>query len=41
MKEQEAIYERQVLKEQAKEEAMFQYDGKENFITGAYKRRLD
>ena len=37
---QEIIYERQVLKEQAKEDASLQYEGKEKFVTSSYKRKL-
>ncbi|KAL7524970.1 hypothetical protein ACHAXR_000799 [Thalassiosira sp. AJA248-18] len=39
--EQEIIYERQVAKEQAEEDATLQYEGKEKFITSSYKRKLE
>lgn len=39
--EQEIIYERQVAKEQAEEDANnMEYEGKEKFITSAYKKKL-
>ncbi|KAL3803735.1 hypothetical protein HJC23_003789 [Cyclotella cryptica] len=39
--EQEIIYERKIAKDQALEDAEMQYDGKEKFITSAYKRKLE
>jgi coiled-coil domain-containing protein 55 len=38
--EQEIIYERKVAKEQAEEDGNTEYEGKEKFITSAYKKKL-
>lgn len=38
--EQEVIYERQVQKEQAEEDADRQFEGKDKFVTSSYKRKL-
>jgi coiled-coil domain-containing protein 55 len=39
-REQEIVYEKKIAKEQAMEEEEMQYEGKERFITSAYKRKL-
>ena len=38
--EQEIVYERKIAKEQAAKDAELMYEGKEKFITSAYKRKL-
>lgn len=38
--EQEIIYERKIAKDQAAEDEEMQYEGKEKFVTSAYKRKL-
>lgn len=40
-REREAIYERKVAREQAEEDAQEEYQGKEKFVTKAYKRKLE
>ncbi|KAL7511302.1 hypothetical protein ACHAXN_008216 [Cyclotella atomus] len=39
-REQEIVYEKKIAKEQAREEEAMQYEGKERFVTSAYKRKL-
>ena len=39
-REQEIIYERKIANEQALEDEEMQYEGKEKFVTSAYKRKL-
>jgi coiled-coil domain-containing protein 55 len=39
--EKEAIHERKVAREQAEEDAKEEYQGKEKFVTKAYKRKLE
>ena len=39
-REQEIIYERKIAKDQALEDEEMQYEGKEKFVTSAYKRKL-
>lgn len=39
-RERELVFERKVLKDQAEEDAELRYDGKEKFVTKAYKRKL-
>lgn len=40
-RERDIIYERKVAKEQAEEDAQADYQGKEKFVTKAYKRKLE
>jgi coiled-coil domain-containing protein 55 len=40
-RERDVIYERKLAKEQAEEDAQADYQGKEKFITKAYKRKLE
>jgi Coiled-coil domain-containing protein 55 (DUF2040) len=40
-RERDAIYERKVAQEQAVEDAQEEYQGKEKFVTNAYKRKLE
>eukprot|EP00934_Nitzschia_sp_Nitz4_P003666 Nitzschia sp. Nitz4//scaffold91_size79674//25029//25807//NITZ4_005360-RA/size79674-snap-gene-0.117-mRNA-1//1//CDS//3329560079//3656//frame0 len=40
-RERDAIFERKVAKEQAEEEQMEEYAGKEKFVTKAYRRKLE
>ena len=40
-RERDAIHERKVAREQAEEDAQAEYQGKEKFVTKAYKRKLE